>query len=174
MLLQLYVTLSKGTLAYLNVYWSNVDTWASGWILGVHQHVFYVLIEELHELGYTNSKYVTLEEQLNIFLCHWLDSQAHWGEISKIKWYCHLVSTPNNFHRKFTFEPNLFQLFQENSIHFLITTILYKPCEASWQFFPLWNSMEFKILFLFQRCIGCYWWEPYPFCTFSTYSWNIS
>ena len=36
--------------------------------LGVHQHVFYALIEELHELGHTNSKYVTLEEQLIIFL----------------------------------------------------------------------------------------------------------
>ena len=36
--------------------------------LGVHQHVFYALIEELCELGCTNSKYVTLEEQLTIFL----------------------------------------------------------------------------------------------------------
>jgi hypothetical protein len=34
----------------------------------VHQHVFIELIEELHEMGYTNSKHVSLEEQLTIFL----------------------------------------------------------------------------------------------------------
>ena len=36
--------------------------------LGVHTHVFYALIDELHSLGYTDSKFVTLEEQLAIFL----------------------------------------------------------------------------------------------------------
>jgi hypothetical protein len=36
--------------------------------LGVHQHVFIELIEELREMGYTNSKHVSLEEQLAIFL----------------------------------------------------------------------------------------------------------
>src|SRR5882762_7344743 len=36
--------------------------------LGVHRHIFYALIDELHEMGYTDSKYVTLEEQLAIFL----------------------------------------------------------------------------------------------------------
>ena len=36
--------------------------------LGVHSHVFYAIIDELHALGYTDSKFVTLEEQLAIFL----------------------------------------------------------------------------------------------------------
>lgn len=36
--------------------------------LGVHHHVFIALLEELREQGYTNSKHVTLEEQLAIFL----------------------------------------------------------------------------------------------------------
>ena len=36
--------------------------------LGVHTHVFYALIDELRELGYSDSKFVTLEEQLAIFL----------------------------------------------------------------------------------------------------------
>ena len=36
--------------------------------LGVYTHVFYALIDELCCLGYTNSKFVTLEEQLAIFL----------------------------------------------------------------------------------------------------------
>ena len=36
--------------------------------LGVHFHVFYAIIDELHALGYTDSKFVTLEEQLAIFL----------------------------------------------------------------------------------------------------------
>ena len=36
--------------------------------LGVHKHVFYAIIDELHELGHTDSKFVTLEEQLAIFL----------------------------------------------------------------------------------------------------------
>ena len=36
--------------------------------LGVHTHVFYALIDELCELGYSDSKFVTLEEQLAIFL----------------------------------------------------------------------------------------------------------
>ena len=36
--------------------------------LGVHKHVFYAIIDELRELGHTDSKFVTLEEQLAIFL----------------------------------------------------------------------------------------------------------
>lgn len=36
--------------------------------LGVHTHVFAVLISELRALGHTNSKFVSLEEQLSIFL----------------------------------------------------------------------------------------------------------
>ena len=36
--------------------------------LGMHQHVFAELISELREMGHTNSKYVSLEEQLAIFL----------------------------------------------------------------------------------------------------------
>ena len=36
--------------------------------LGVHCHVFEVLISELREMGHKNSKFVTLEEQLGIFL----------------------------------------------------------------------------------------------------------
>ena len=32
--------------------------------LGVHKHVFYAIIDELRELGHTDSKFVTLEEQL--------------------------------------------------------------------------------------------------------------
>ena len=36
--------------------------------LGVHKEVFYALIEELQSMGHRDSKYVTLEEQLAIFL----------------------------------------------------------------------------------------------------------
>jgi hypothetical protein len=36
--------------------------------LGVHSHVFLKLIEELHRLGHGRSKYVSLEEQLAIYL----------------------------------------------------------------------------------------------------------
>lgn len=36
--------------------------------LGCNHHTFYMLIAELCALGHTNSKYVTLEEQLAIFL----------------------------------------------------------------------------------------------------------
>jgi hypothetical protein len=36
--------------------------------LGVHKEVFYALIRELQSMGHGNSKYVTLEEQLAIFL----------------------------------------------------------------------------------------------------------
>lgn len=36
--------------------------------LGVHKHVFLALIAELHALGHADSKFVTLEEQLAIFL----------------------------------------------------------------------------------------------------------
>ena len=36
--------------------------------LGIHRHVFLELIFVLHELGHSNSKYVSLEEQLAIFL----------------------------------------------------------------------------------------------------------
>ncbi|KAJ7342947.1 hypothetical protein DFH08DRAFT_617242, partial [Mycena albidolilacea] len=36
--------------------------------LGVHLHVFVMLLIELQGLGYSNSKFVSLEEQLAIFL----------------------------------------------------------------------------------------------------------
>ena len=36
--------------------------------LGVHRHVFLELITELRSLGHTNSRFVSLEEQLAIFL----------------------------------------------------------------------------------------------------------
>jgi hypothetical protein len=36
--------------------------------LGVHKHVFLALIDELQAIGHTCSKFVTLEEQLAIFL----------------------------------------------------------------------------------------------------------
>ena len=36
--------------------------------LGVHRHVFLKLITELRRLGHTNSRFVSLEEQLSIFL----------------------------------------------------------------------------------------------------------
>jgi hypothetical protein len=36
--------------------------------LGVHADVFQALITELRDLGHTNSRYVSLEEQLSIFL----------------------------------------------------------------------------------------------------------
>ena len=36
--------------------------------LGMHAHVFAKLISELHTLGYSDSKFVSLEEQLAIFL----------------------------------------------------------------------------------------------------------
>ncbi|KAF7329125.1 Transposon en spm sub-class [Mycena kentingensis (nom. inval.)] len=36
--------------------------------LGVRKHIFNILIEELRYLGYTQSRYVSLEEKLAIFL----------------------------------------------------------------------------------------------------------
>ncbi|KAI6116366.1 hypothetical protein F5141DRAFT_1212970 [Pisolithus sp. B1] len=36
--------------------------------LGVHKHVFRVLVDELQQSGYSHLKYVTLQEQLGIFL----------------------------------------------------------------------------------------------------------
>ena len=36
--------------------------------LGMHREVFGALIEELHEIGHTNSRIVSLEEQVAIFL----------------------------------------------------------------------------------------------------------
>ena len=36
--------------------------------LGVHKEVFYALIEELQSMGHGDTRYVTLEEQLTIFL----------------------------------------------------------------------------------------------------------
>ncbi|KAF8803199.1 hypothetical protein BYT27DRAFT_7110164 [Phlegmacium glaucopus] len=36
--------------------------------LGVHRHVFLELIQELQRLGHGRSKYLSLEEQLAIFL----------------------------------------------------------------------------------------------------------
>lgn len=36
--------------------------------LGVHQHVFVELVSQLRSIGYTDSKYVLLDEQVAIFL----------------------------------------------------------------------------------------------------------
>lgn len=50
--------------------------------LGVSHHVFSMLIEELQSMGYTESKYVTLEEQVAIFLymCVTGNTIRHAGE----------------------------------------------------------------------------------------------
>ncbi|KIJ59832.1 hypothetical protein HYDPIDRAFT_99967, partial [Hydnomerulius pinastri MD-312] len=37
--------------------------------LGMHAPTFVELVSELHNLGHTNSKFLSLEEQLAIFLC---------------------------------------------------------------------------------------------------------
>jgi hypothetical protein len=44
--------------------------------LGVHQEVFLALIAVLHEMGHGNSKYVSLEEPLTIFLHACVTSQT--------------------------------------------------------------------------------------------------
>ena len=50
--------------------------------LGMHKKTFLLLINELHQLGYSRSKYVSLEEQLAIFLymCIMGLSIRHTGE----------------------------------------------------------------------------------------------
>jgi hypothetical protein len=50
--------------------------------LGVHRHVFLELIFELRRLGHTNSRFVSLEEQLAIFLhtCVTGSTIRHTGE----------------------------------------------------------------------------------------------
>jgi hypothetical protein len=70
--------------------------------LGVHRHVFAALITELQMLGYSNSKYVSLEEQLAIFLycCVTGLTIRHTGErfqrsndtIARYMFYYHLHS----------------------------------------------------------------------------------
>ena len=37
--------------------------------LGVHKDVFHSLVRELQSMGHSDTRYVTLEEQLAIFLC---------------------------------------------------------------------------------------------------------
>lgn len=50
--------------------------------LGVRHHVFHLLLDKLRELGHTDSRHVTLEEQLSIFLysCVTGLSTRHVGE----------------------------------------------------------------------------------------------
>lgn len=55
--------------------------------LGVSHDVFVELISELHKMGHTSLKFVSLEEQLAIFLycCVTGLTIQHWREISEIK-----------------------------------------------------------------------------------------
>src|ERR1700683_5695461 len=55
--------------------------------LGVSHNVFAALISELWDIGHRNSKYVSLEEQIAIFLyaCVTGLTIRHLGDISKIK-----------------------------------------------------------------------------------------
>ena len=50
-------------MAYFYAYWSNVGAVASCWTSRTYLHstwsVFYAIIDELHALGYTDSKFVT-------------------------------------------------------------------------------------------------------------------
>lgn len=52
--------------------------------LGMHKETFMLLISELHNLGYSRLKYVSIEEQLVIFLymCNQIVYPAHRGTFS--------------------------------------------------------------------------------------------
>ena len=58
--------------------------------LGVHKEVFHALITELQSMGHGDSKYVTIEEQLAIFLYTSVTGlsihTSCWREISASKW----------------------------------------------------------------------------------------
>lgn len=103
--------------------------------LGVHHHVFYALIDELHEIGHSDSKYVTLEEQLAISLycsvtgltIRHLGEQFQSSNETISKWDFFLIISMYIYSEKDFFP----QLFQEDDCNFFITTILYQVCEAA-------------------------------------------
>jgi uncharacterized phage protein gp47/JayE len=98
--------------------------------LGVTKHVFEQLIQELRAMGYTRSKFVSLEEQLAIFLytCVTGLTTRHAGErfqrsnatISKFVslFFLDEMSLPILSH----------QILQTDGQDFFIPTILYKTC----------------------------------------------
>ena len=67
--------LYERAISYINSIWlylaSRVaarSSWAHLYWTGVHKEVFHALIRELQSMGHSDTKYVTLEEQLAIFL----------------------------------------------------------------------------------------------------------
>jgi hypothetical protein len=72
--------------------------------LGVHLHVFVMLLIELQGLGYSDSKYVSLEEQLAIFLytcrtglgCHHVDERFQRSNETIKKWVDSIFTMQGN------------------------------------------------------------------------------
>lgn len=94
--------------------------------LGVHHHVFYLLIAELKSMGYGDSQHVTLEEQLAIFLYAsvmglsiWHLSECFQQSIETISWF-----VPFSYELHMT--DHSLQLLLQDAIHFFLTAILHK------------------------------------------------
>ena len=132
--------------------------------LGVHSHVFYAIIDEPCALCYTDSKFVTLEEQLAIFLYCSVSSLTvgHLGE-----WFPRSNDTItlwaifyfNCLFLKF----KILIVISRKCWHSLLTTILYKSCDTSkcQEPYPPRDMAESKILALLPRCTGCHWWKSH-------------
>ena len=101
--------------------------------LGVHKHVFIALMHELRAIGYVDSKFVTLEEQLAIFLYGSVTglSVRHLGErfqrsnetISK-----YLLI----FYIFISFKIFEYQIFSANDTCICHCTIFHQICQASY------------------------------------------
>ena len=130
--------------------------------LGVHHHIFYAIVDELLELGHLDSRFVTLEEQLVIFLYCSVTGLTirHLGES---------FQRPNDTITLWALQIlyirvilKSFKLFQENGWYFLLTTKSHETPNYQ-QFYSPRDTTESKIMAIFQRCPGCNWWESHQY-----------
>ena len=102
--------------------------------LGVHRQVFADLILELRELGHCSSRFVSLEEQLAIFLysCVTGLTVRHTGERFQRANETVTRCVSESLSETICLMKNttLLQIFQENAHYLLVTPVLHKTCSS--------------------------------------------
>ena len=126
--------------------------------LGVHAHVFTKLILELQALGHSNSKFVSLEKQLTIFLYSSITGLTIWHIRKWFQWSNETISQWVSFlcTSPLLLSPSFHQIFPQNALYLLILPILLKV-SGDWQD-PHKNPHKLLVLAFFQGHCGCHWW----------------
>ena len=127
--------------------------------LGVQKRIFKELVFALHHIGHRDSKYVTLEEQLAIFLytCVTGLTSAHVGERFQRsgKTISQFVGCMFNFQSLIFLFFYYSQVLSEDGLHILFSSILHKLCPPTYIFTSTIYLRQSKALAIFEGRSWC-------------------